>query len=177
MCLIRNRGAGKNKDYFLSSGFIWCFCNNGIWINTNKKFNPITPKTLKLTQNSSVCVRQTISFSRAMAIKKIAQRFVKMRQPFSEISKAFPKTIFKNSLSFHSPINKLLPNIKLTTVGLILIKISSFNRSVNPPNMLTVTAVKIGRKGSFRSMTIVIIILTTVATSKPPVAQNRSFLT
>ena len=38
-----------------------------------------TPNTLKLTQKSVVCVRQTISLSTASARKKIAQRSVSLR--------------------------------------------------------------------------------------------------
>ena len=41
------------------------------------------PKTLKLTQKSVVCVRQTISLSAASAKKNSAQRKVSLRQPSS----------------------------------------------------------------------------------------------
>ena len=50
------------------------------------------PKTLKLTQKSVVCVRQTISFKAASAKKNSAQRKVSLRQPSSVSSNTLSST-------------------------------------------------------------------------------------
>ena len=49
----------------------------------NRKVSGTTPNTLKLTQKSVVCVRQTISLRTASAKKNSAQRTVSLRQPSS----------------------------------------------------------------------------------------------
>src|ERR1700730_17596505 len=60
-----------------------CLAISGNCKAANKKVSVTTPKTLKLTQKSVVCVRQTISLSTARAKKNTAQRNVSLRHPSS----------------------------------------------------------------------------------------------
>src|SRR5712671_3430930 len=87
--------------YFVSSGY----CKAA---NINVSGN--TPKTLKLTQTSVDCVRQTISLRIASAKKNSAQRNVNLRQPSSVRWKTESNTMPSNGLRQASPPSSTAPN-------------------------------------------------------------------
>src|ERR1700737_4392914 len=70
---------GKGHTVYFSSYFV----SSGYCRAANRKVSGTTPKTLKFTQTSVDCVRQTISLRIASAKKNSAQRRVSRRQPSS----------------------------------------------------------------------------------------------
>src|SRR6185436_14101952 len=79
-------GTRRFQDFawsFWSFGVASCFISSGYWNAAKMNVSGITPNTLKLTQVSVDCVRQTISLSTASTRKNNAQRMVSLRQPSS----------------------------------------------------------------------------------------------
>jgi hypothetical protein len=109
-------------------------------------------KTLKLTQNSVDCVRHTISFKRARKIKKLDHLIVSFCHVLSCKTKALLIAILKNNLLNFSPTKRIEAKIKLISVGLNLIKKSSFKKIVKLPNIIKKAPVTIGIQGIFLSM-------------------------
>src|SRR5207253_1308611 len=80
----------------------------------------MVPNTLKFTQKSLVCVRQTISFSPAKTKKNRPHRNVNLRQPCGSSCSTLSSTIGKSGLPNASPPSSTAPKIVLTIVGLSL---------------------------------------------------------
>ena len=78
------------------------------------------PQTLKFTQNSSVCVLHTYSFSKAKEKKKNIHLVVNISQPSSDQDIDLPH-IFFNKRSFDKIFSKakVRPNKTLIIVGFI----------------------------------------------------------
>ena len=96
--------AGDREDAVAHpSSFAAYFCSSGYCSAAKMKVSGSTPNTLKLTQKSVVCVRQTISLSTASARKKIAQRRVSLRQPSSVRSNTESNTIAEQRLVEDEP--------------------------------------------------------------------------
>ena len=76
------------------------------------------PHTLKLTQNSSVCVLQTHSFNIASPKKKNIHRLFNIFHPISFNGIDLPKIFFRTgSLVKNFPNNKIRANKILIIVG------------------------------------------------------------
>ncbi len=73
------------------------------------------PQTLKFTQNSSVCVLQTYSFSKANAKKKNVHLIVNAFQPLSVKDMDLPSIFFKMR-SFTKNLSKAKASPKKTFI-------------------------------------------------------------
>ena len=112
-----------------------CLDINRKRMTVNKKVIGKIPKTLNDTQVSVVKSLHTISFIAARNRKNNIQEYVAIRQPFSVSSRAGDKNIFKKDLPETNPINNIRARVTFIKVGLILIKISSFNAMVKDPKI------------------------------------------
>ena len=89
---------------------ILCRLRVGVSESAKINVNPMPPHTLKLTQNSSVWVRQTNSFTIAIAMKKMLNRRVTRCHPLSVIGHAVPITILRIGLPKTKPVMRMLAN-------------------------------------------------------------------
>src|SRR3954454_11622888 len=100
-------GRDDSEDH---SSFAAYFCSSGYCSAAKMKVSGSTPNTLKLTQKSVVCVRQTISLSTASATKNTAQRHVSLRQPSSVRSNTASNTMPSSGLRKARPPNNAPAN-------------------------------------------------------------------
>ena len=109
------------------------------------------PKALNVTQLSVVKFLQAISFANAIIINIKTQIYVKYFHPISV--SLIPDDII--SLSGCLPIAwniiKAKATIKLTTVGLILMKVSSWKIKVSAPKNITAIQPKAAKIGTLLS--------------------------
>src|SRR5713101_2295032 len=84
--------------------------SNGYCSAANASVSGITPNTLKATQKSVDCVRQTISLAIASAKKNSAQRKVSLRQPSCVRWNISPNKTASSGLPAASPPRRIAPN-------------------------------------------------------------------
>ena len=93
---------------------------NGIWLAANIKLIGIKAHTLKLTQNISDWVLQTISLSMATNRKNKIQRWLSIFHPsFSRFSAFWKNIFYKGFCVKNLPKNKTPAKSKLIMVGFI----------------------------------------------------------
>ena len=119
-------------------------------------------------------MRQTISFSTAMATKNSPKRKVSLRHPSSSIFQTAPKSGFSSGFPKARPPSSTAAMNAFTRVGFILMKVSSASSRVSPPNTATSPAVTSGRGARRRSkyqetpsMTVVAAMIAAVAHMMP----------
>src|SRR3954454_8526128 len=100
-------GRDDSEDH---SSFAAYFCSSGYCSAAKMKVSGSTPNTLKLTQKSVVCVRQTASLSTASARKNSAQRKVSLRQPSPVRSNTESNTTASSGLLKNSPPSRMPAN-------------------------------------------------------------------